>query len=75
MNKKTRLRLRNPLHNHPLLKKGGVHKKSTKAIRQADKVKIKKEWLPQSIFTQIFFGESNLHTFQYFTIASNIRLG
>ncbi len=35
---------RNHLHNHPLLKKGGIHEQSTKAKRQQDKVKLKREW-------------------------------
>ena len=37
-------RQRNFLHNHPLLRKGGVHEKSTKAIRQQEKQKLKKLW-------------------------------
>lgn len=32
-------RRRNPLHDHPLLKKGGKHEKPRKAERRKDKVK------------------------------------
>lgn len=35
---------RNPLHNHPLMRKGGVHKQSQKALRHQEKQKLKKEW-------------------------------
>jgi len=45
-------RQRNLLHDHPLLSKGGVHRKSNKSKRCIDKVKMKKEWLPQNIFSQ-----------------------
>ena len=37
-------RQRNPLHDHPLLKKGGVHQKTRKAMRKRDKQAIKREW-------------------------------
>lgn len=53
-------RQRNHLHDHPLLSKGGVHRKSNKSKRRIDKVKMKKEWLPQSIFPRVCFGESFL---------------
>jgi len=43
-------RQRNLLHDHPLLSKGGIHRKSYKSKRSIDKVKMKKEWLPQNIF-------------------------
>lgn len=55
-----RSRQRNLLHDHPLLTKGGVHRKSNKSKRRIDKVKIKKEWLPQNIFSKVYFGESYL---------------
>jgi len=32
----------NPYHDHPLLKKGGIHQKSNKAKRKADKQALKK---------------------------------
>ena len=35
---------RNPLHDAPLLRKGGVHDKSNKARRQQDKAALRKEW-------------------------------
>lgn len=50
MAKKIKLRRRNPLHNHPLLFKGGEHRKSNKAVRRREKIKILKEWLPLNIF-------------------------
>lgn len=55
-------RQRNLLHSHPLLNKGGVHQKSNKSKRRLEKVKMKKEWLPQKIFYAVFFGESFLIT-------------
>ena len=35
---------RNPLHDHPLMAKGGVHEKSKKAKRRTEKQQLKKEW-------------------------------
>lgn len=57
MNRKNKLRnnstpalmVRNPLHNHPLLQKGGMHKKTNKALRRKNKVNMNKEWLTQNI--------------------------
>lgn len=60
MTNKAKLQRRNPLHNHPLLLKGGVHRKTNKSIRRIGKVKMKKEWLPQSIFSRVYFGEGFL---------------
>ena len=42
----TALPRRNPMHDHPLLAKGGVHQRSKKAIRQQERAKLRKEWLP-----------------------------
>lgn len=39
---------RNPLFNHPLMKKSHVHDKSQKAKRRADKVRFNKDWYSQS---------------------------
>lgn len=36
-------KLRNPFHNHPLMRKGGIHQKSDKVKRQHEKQKIRKE--------------------------------
>ncbi len=58
-------RHRNLLHNHPLLSKGGVHRKSNKSKRRLEKVKMKKEWLPQTIFSIVYFGEVTLCSYQY----------
>ena len=46
-------RNRNPLHNHPLLKKGGVHKKTNKAVRKHNKQSIKKEWAEPIVLQNI----------------------
>jgi len=35
---------RNPLFNHPLMKKGSVHQKNNKVKRQAEKTQLRKEW-------------------------------
>ena len=59
-NKIINLSRRNPLHKHPLLRKGGTHKKTNKALRRKEKIVIKKEWLPQCIFLVVYFGESFL---------------
>jgi|GEM_PF-2653917 len=59
-NKAINLPRRTPLHNHPLLSKGGKHAKTNKAIRRKEKIAIKKEWLPQNIFFRVDFGESTL---------------
>ncbi len=60
MSKKAKLCRRNPLYNHPLLFKGCVHRKNNKSKRRMEKVKMKKEWLPQSIFPRVYFGEDIL---------------
>lgn len=36
--------MRNPLHDHPLMKRGGLHEKSSKAQRQQDKQSLKRQW-------------------------------
>jgi len=41
---------RNPLFNHPLMKKAHVHNKSYKAKRRSEKVKGAKDWYSQSCF-------------------------
>jgi hypothetical protein len=43
---------RNLLHDHPLLRKGGVHAKSRKSERRSTKVGIRREWCPHSAFAQ-----------------------
>lgn len=35
---------RNPMFNHPLMKKGCVHGKTTKALRQKEKMELKREY-------------------------------
>lgn len=46
MNKRKR-KTRNLMHDHPLLRKGGIHQKTLKAIRRREKISLKKEWLPE----------------------------
>lgn len=41
-------RSRNPLHDHPLLHKGGAHGKTRKAERRQAKVHLRRELGPQS---------------------------
>ncbi len=60
MTNKAKLRRRNPLHNHPLLFKGGVHRKTNKSKRRIEKIKLRKERLPQNLFSQVYFGEDVL---------------
>lgn len=47
---------RNPLFNHPLMKKSHVHDKSHKAKRRAEKVKFARDWYSQS---SIFLFDMN----------------
>lgn len=50
-----RLKERNPFHDHPLMKKGGVHEKPEKTKRQVAKQQLKKgEWYDQSIINMYF---------------------
>ncbi|MBV2091389.1 MAG: hypothetical protein KUF72_10905 [Candidatus Thiodiazotropha sp. (ex Ctena orbiculata)] len=46
--KKTANRSRNLLHNHPMLRKGGVHDKSNKAKRRKEKQNLRKVWFSLS---------------------------
>ena len=41
---------RNLLHDHPLLRKGGMHQKSNKAKRRSEKQKLKQDWCPLIAF-------------------------
>ena len=49
-------RPRNPLAHHPLMRKGGAHKKSAKAIRRAEKVQLKREYAGESPFNEPDFS-------------------
>ena len=52
---KNKPQIRNSVLNSPLLRKGGVHQKTRKAIRREEKIKFKKEWLPKNqLFTVAF---------------------
>lgn len=51
-----KVKKRNPLHDHPLLRKGGVHRKTNKAVRKHDKQSIKKEWSDLILFNQVVFS-------------------
>ena len=46
-------KMRNPMHDHPLMRKGGVHEKPYKAKRKDEKQKLKKEWCSLMIFSQV----------------------
>ncbi len=48
-----RSKMRNSLHDHPLMRKGGVHEKPYKAKRKDEKQKLKKEWCSLMIFIQV----------------------
>ena len=39
-----KVKVRNPLHDHPLLQKGGVHEKPKKSPRRNSRQLLKKEW-------------------------------
>ena len=39
-----KVKVRNPLHDHPLLQKGGVHEKPKKSLLRIAKQKLRKEW-------------------------------
>jgi hypothetical protein len=42
-------RSRNLLHNHPMLRKGGVHDKTNKAKRRKEKQNLHKAWYSLSM--------------------------
>ena len=44
MSKQNQQKQRNPFHDHPMMKKGGIHEKTNKQKRKGDKQKWKKEW-------------------------------
>ncbi len=48
---------RNLLHNHPMMKKGGVHQKSNKAQRKKEKTALRKAWFSPSAALSAVFGE------------------
>ncbi|MBT3013731.1 MAG: hypothetical protein KUF77_10250 [Candidatus Thiodiazotropha sp. (ex Lucina aurantia)] len=49
MKNKTR-KPRNPLHNHPMLRKGGVHDTTNKAQRRKAKQNLRKAWSSLSTY-------------------------
>lgn len=49
--------IRNPFHDHPLMKKGGVHEKPYKAKRKGEKQKMKQEWCSLMIFTRVLIKQ------------------
>lgn len=48
---------RNPLHDHPLMKKGGVHKKTNKAMRKHSKQSMTKEWADLIISKKVLLAQ------------------
>lgn len=54
--KNKRSKVRNPLFEHPLMRKGGVHEKTEREKRHISKQKLKNgEWNEQSILVSILF--------------------
>ena len=51
-------RLRNLLHDHPLMRKGGVHEKSNKAKRKQERQKFKKEWCCLMLFAKVILNNT-----------------
>ena len=51
-----KVKVRNPLHDHPLLQKGGVHEKPKKSLRRIARQQLKKEW---SVLILIFSSRMN----------------
>jgi len=52
-----RRKLRNPLANDPLLRKGGVHEKSRKAKRAADKRELRNKVMKRDDSSPCLFGK------------------
>lgn len=42
-------RFRNPLHDHPLMRKGGVHDKTNKQKRKSEKWAWRKQWCSSTV--------------------------
>ncbi len=51
---------RNPTHNNPLMRKGGVHEKSRKTKRRIEKQKLKNEWGSLILFLNSVIKEFHL---------------
>ena len=51
---------RNPLHENPLMRKGGVHEKSKKTKRRIEKQNLKNEWSSLMIFLNSVIKEFHL---------------
>ena len=49
---------RNPLHDHPLMKRGGVHGKNNKAQRQQDRQALKKQWRYSQMVPGLFLANA-----------------
>lgn len=56
VNRNKKSKARNPFHDHPLMRKGGVHEKSNKAKRKDEKQKLKKEWCSLIALVQVLFN-------------------
>ncbi len=54
-------KIRNSLHDHPLLRKGGVHDKAEKTKRRSDKQKLKNEWRSLMTFLNSIIKEPHLY--------------
>ncbi len=52
-NNDTKVRHRNRLHDHPLMRKGGVHQKSNKALRRAARQALQRKWDEQKALSTV----------------------
>ena len=61
--KKSKNRPRNLLHNHPLLRKGGMHEKTKKAKRRKEKQELRKAWFSLSAHCALRENHADRKTF------------
>lgn len=54
--RKYHAKARNPFHDHPLMRRGGVHGKSHKATRKSEKQKLRQEWRSQMTLVQCYLA-------------------
>ena len=66
MNKTPRVKprkQRNPNAYHPIMRKGGVHRKSKKAERSAQKLALKREYLGENQLSKLSFSKVFVRAF------------
>lgn len=59
---KNKIKRRSPILHDPLLRKGGVHQKSGKALRRREKIKLKQEWPAKREFLKLLVNWLTLAT-------------